>query len=53
MEEIEARKIMEAYNKKYSPGKTLEEVQTFLETHAFFNMSPELAAAIMHSDTLK
>lgn len=53
MEEIEARKIMEAYNKKYSPQISTEDVETFLETHAFFNMSPELAATIMHSDILK
>lgn len=53
MEEIKATEIMEAYNKRYVPETiTLKEVKDYLNTHAFFNLHPDVAAAIMRQ-TLK
>lgn len=52
MEEIKAKAIMEAYNKKYEDKVTLGQVKEYLATRAFFNISSELAATIMHDKVL-
>lgn len=52
MEEIKAKAIMDAYNKKFEDKVTLGQVKEYLATHAFFNMPAELAATIMHDKTL-
>lgn len=52
MEEIKAKDIMREYNNKYAEKVTLEEVEEYLRTHAFFAMSASLAAKIMHSDKI-
>jgi len=46
--EIKAEALMRAYNKKYSPKVSLDDVKHHLHTHAYRNMTPEFAATIMH-----
>lgn len=53
MEEIKAKDIMDAYNKKYDDKVTLGQVKEYLVTHAFFNMPTDLVATIMHDKVLE
>ncbi len=48
MNEVKAEALMKAYNKKYSPKVSLDDVKHHLHTHAYRNMTPEFAATIMH-----
>ena len=51
MKEISAKEIMECWNNAHpdSPS-TLQDVKDYLETHAFFNLSPNILVAIMEND---
>ena len=51
MEEISAKEIMECWNNAH-PDDTcsLEEVENYLNTHAFFNLPPKILVAIMETD---
>lgn len=48
MKELTAESLMKAYNEKYTPKVSLDDVRHFLESHAFFCMKAELAARIMY-----
>ena len=51
MEEISAKEIMEYWNNAHPENIcTLQDVKDYLETHAFFNLSPKILVAIMEND---
>ena len=51
MEEISAKEIMEYWNNAHPNNLcSLEDVQEYLRTHAFFNLSPKILVAIMEND---
>ena len=51
MEEISAKEIMEYWNNAHPNNLcSLEDVQEYLRTHAFFNLSPKILVAIMETD---
>lgn len=51
MKEISAKEIMECWNNAHPNNLcSLDDVQEYLRTHAFFNLSPKILVAIMEND---
>ncbi len=49
MEEVKAKDILETYNRMFTPHISLEDVEFFLSTYAFFNVPVEFAAKLLYN----
>ena len=50
-DKISAKEIMEYWNNAHPNNLcSLEDIQEYLRTHAFFNLSPKILVAIMEND---
>lgn len=51
MKEIPAKEIMKHWNAAHPENRlSLEDVNQYLQTHAFFNLSPSTLVSIMEKD---